>query len=160
MARGAGTAVIDRLPYLAELAIDCMKEIECLILVGAPAGVVLRLSQRPQRHCASRLPAVRAGRLTTILTRRWRTCSEGLDAVNAAPVVYPLTLPDLGVGPLDVNKVAQAVAHFLPENAVVVDESITSSCVDTGHHHPAPRLAQSYRWQYRLGPSPPLSARR
>src|SRR5690606_24234504 len=33
--RGAGTGVVERLPYLAELAIDSLKDLEQLILVGA-----------------------------------------------------------------------------------------------------------------------------
>ena len=36
-ARGAGTAVLERMPYLAELAIDHIKDLEHLILVGAAA---------------------------------------------------------------------------------------------------------------------------
>ena len=39
VARGAGTAVLERLPYLAELAIDSIKDVEELILIGAKAPV-------------------------------------------------------------------------------------------------------------------------
>ena len=143
VARGAGTAVIDRLPYLAELAIDYMKEIECLILVGAPAPV--SFFAYPNVPSAIAPPGcqqfVLAGPNDDI-DQALEDLLEGLDAVNAAPEVYPLTLPDLGVGPLDVNKVAQAVAHFLPENAVVVDESITSSFALI----PATTTAQPHDW--------------
>ena len=39
IARGAGRAKLERLPYLAELAIDHIKDIECLILVGCKPPV-------------------------------------------------------------------------------------------------------------------------
>ena len=39
VARGAGTAVIERLPYLAEMAIDTIKDVEQLILIGASEPV-------------------------------------------------------------------------------------------------------------------------
>ena len=39
MARGAGTVVIDRLPYLAEAAIEYLKDTEALILIGVEAPV-------------------------------------------------------------------------------------------------------------------------
>ena len=56
-ARGAGTAVLERLPYLAELAIDHIKELDHLILIGAAcAGVLFRLSEcaQPDRTAAVR----------------------------------------------------------------------------------------------------------
>jgi acetolactate synthase-1/2/3 large subunit len=37
-----------------------------------------------------------------------------------------LVVPDLPSGALDVNTVAQALAYFIPENAVIVDEAATS----------------------------------
>ncbi|MEM1156261.1 MAG: acetolactate synthase large subunit, partial [Pseudomonadota bacterium] len=39
MARGAGRAAIERLPYLAELAIDHIKDVKNLIMIGAKAPV-------------------------------------------------------------------------------------------------------------------------
>ncbi len=39
VARGEGTAVIERLPYLAEMAVDSLKDLDQLILIGAKAPV-------------------------------------------------------------------------------------------------------------------------
>jgi acetolactate synthase-1/2/3 large subunit len=143
VARGAGTAKIDRLPYLAELAIDHIKDVEHLILVGAPAPV--SFFAYPNVPSAIAAPAcqqfVLAGPNDDI-DQVLEDLLEGLDAVDAAPDVHPLTIPDLGSGALDVNKVAAAVAHFLPENAVVVDESITSGFV----LYPATATAQPHDW--------------
>jgi acetolactate synthase-1/2/3 large subunit len=143
VARGAGTAVIDRLPYLAELAIDHIKDIEHLILVGAPAPV--SFFAYPNVPSAIAAPGceqfVLAGPNDDI-DQVLEDLLQGLGAFDAAPDVQPLALPDLGAGPLDVFKLAAAVAHFLPENAVVVDESITSGFA----LYPATAAARPHDW--------------
>ncbi len=143
VARGAGTAVIDRLPYLAELAIDHIKDIEHLILVGAPAPV--SFFAYPNVPSAIAAPGceqfVLAGPNDDI-DQVLEDLLQGLGAVDVAPDVQPLALPDLGAGPLDVFKLAAAVAHFLPENAVVVDESITSGFA----LYPATAAARPHDW--------------
>jgi acetolactate synthase-1/2/3 large subunit len=51
---------------------------------------------------------------------------ERLDTAGVEPEVHPLAIPDPPAGALDVNSVGQAVAHYLPEHAIVVDEANTS----------------------------------
>ncbi len=52
------------------------------------------------------------------------------DAVGVAPATqartYPLDLPALPDGTLTLAKVGQALAHLIPENAIVCNESVTS----------------------------------
>ena len=47
-------------------------------------------------------------------------------AEEAEPRVHALNLPELPEGELDAAKVGMAIAHYLPEDAVLVDEGITS----------------------------------
>ncbi len=143
VARGAGSAVIDRLPYLAEMAIDHIKEVEHLILVGAPAPV--SFFAYPNVPSAIAPPGcqqfVLAGPNDDI-DQALEDLLESLNAVDVEPQVQPLAIPDLASGPLDVSKAATAVAHYLPENAIVVDESITSSFA----LYPATATAQPHDW--------------
>jgi acetolactate synthase-1/2/3 large subunit len=127
VARGAGTAVLDRLPYLAELAIDHIKDLDHLILIGAPAPVSFFAypnvsSAISPKGCEEFVLAGPNDDIDQVL----EALLEKLDAISVEPDVHPLTIPDLPSGALDVNSVALGIAHFLPENAVVVDESITS----------------------------------
>ncbi|MBP6724873.1 MAG: acetolactate synthase large subunit [Halioglobus sp.] len=143
VARGADTAVLDRLPYLAELAIDHIKDIEHLILVGAPAPV----SFFAYPNVPSGIAAPGCGQFVLAgpnddIDQVLEDLLRGLGAVDVAPEVQLLTLPDLGAGPLDVYKLAAAVAHFMPERAVVVDESITSSFA----LYPATASARLHDW--------------
>ncbi len=127
VARGAGTAVIDRLPYLAELAIDHIKDVDQLILIGAKAPVSFFAypnvpSAIAPEHCNILQLAGPNDDIDQVL----ESLLEKLNAVDVEPDVHPLAIPDLPSGPLDANTLAQSIAHLLPENAVVVDEAITT----------------------------------
>lgn len=127
VARGAGTATIDRLAYLAELAIDSLKEVEEVILLGAADPV----SFFAYPGVASAIAP--EGAVRTVLAAPDEDVTDALarllgalDAGDVEPDVHPLNLPDLPEGELDAAKVGMAVAHYMPENTVVVDEAITS----------------------------------
>ena len=126
-ARGAGSAVLERLPYLAELAIDHIKDLDHLILVGAAPpvaffaypGVASRIAAPGCEELSLAAPDEDIDQVLAALLER-------LDAAGAEPGVHPQVIPDLPTGTLDVNSAGQAVAHFLPDNAIVVDEANTS----------------------------------
>jgi len=143
LARGAGSGVIDRLPYLAELAIDHIKELDHLILLGAPAPV--SFFAYPNVPSAIAPPDCQQFELAgpdDDIDQVLEDLLELLDAIDVQPEVQALDLPELASGPLDITKAAAAVAHYLPENAIVVDESITASFV----LYPATASAQPHDW--------------
>ena len=127
VARGAGTATLDRLAYLAELAIDSLKDIEQLILLGAPdpvsffayPGVASAIApENCERMVLAGPDEDVSGALAQLL--------DHFDTGSIEPELHPLTLPDLPEGELDAGKVGMAIGHYLPESAIVVDEGITS----------------------------------
>jgi len=143
VARGAGTAVIDRLPYLAELAIDHIKELDQLILIGAPPPVSFFAypnvpSAIAPASCEEFVLAGPDDDIDQVL----EDLLEKLDAVDVEPEVHALAIPDLPEGDLDVNKAGAAIAHFLPENAIVVDEANTSGLAV----FPLTATAQAHDW--------------
>ncbi|MEQ8803542.1 MAG: thiamine pyrophosphate-dependent enzyme, partial [Haliea sp.] len=140
----------ERLPYLAELAIDSLKDLEQLILVGADSpvsffaypGVASAIAPETceQLQLAGPDDAIELA-LETLL--------ESLDAVDAVPQVHPLELPELPGGALDANSVALALAHLLPEDAIVVDEGITAGLAC----FPLTANAQPHDWLNQTGGS-------
>jgi len=127
VARGAGTAVIERLPYLAERAVDRLKDINQLILIGAKAPV--SFFAYPQVPSAISPPTCEH----FILAEHDEDVDQALDglmaildAIETSPRTHELTLCDAPDGDLNANTAAMAIAHNLPENAVIVDEAITS----------------------------------
>ncbi|MDH3901481.1 MAG: acetolactate synthase large subunit, partial [Gammaproteobacteria bacterium] len=150
VARGAGTAIIERLPYLAELAIDAIKDVEQLILIGASEPVSFFAypnvpSAIAPETCQQLVLAGPDDDIDQVL----EDLLEQLDAVSVEPEVHPLTLPDLPTGELDANNVALSIAHYLPENAVVVDEAITSGLAI----YPLTTTAQPHDWLNQTGGS-------
>ncbi len=128
IARGAGRAKIERLPYLAELALDHIKDVEQLILLGCKAPVSFFAypnlpSVIAPEGCEELQLAMPGDDFTACLV----DLLEAVGGGDAEPERHELQLPELVTGAdLDVNAVGAAFAHFLPEHAVVVDEGITS----------------------------------
>ncbi len=125
--RGAGLPPIERIAYLAELAGVQLAGFEHLVLVDAkppvsffaypgkpselvPAGCAVHTLCTPAQDAAASLDA---------LAR-----ALGADAVQ--PSLQPASRPGRPRGRLTAEKVCKAVGHLLPQNAIVVDEAITS----------------------------------
>jgi len=139
--RGAGTAKIDRLAYLAEMAIDSLKDLDYLILVGAAAPVSFFAYPDVSSAIApdSCEQLVLAGPDDDV-EQALALLQEKLDAGHFEPDVYPLEIPEAASGALDAMSAAQSIAHYMPENAVVVDEAATSGmgigpATATAHRH-------------------------
>lgn len=127
VARGAGTAVIERLAYLAELAIDSIKDVEQIILVGAADPVSFFAypgvsSAIAPASCEKLVLASPNDDIDSALT----ALAEKVGATELSAQVHELNLPALAEGELDAAKVGMALAHYLPDDAVIVDEAITS----------------------------------
>ena len=125
--RGAGTAILEKLPYLAELAIDHIKEVKNLILLGAKSPV----SFFAYPNVESRIPAPACEELE--LARSGddiEACLKELLAAiggeEAEPELHPLAVPEPPSGELTAASLGQSFAHYLPENAIVVDEGATT----------------------------------
>lgn len=125
--RGAGRVELERLPYLAESAIEYLKEVELLVLIGASAPVSFFAypgvaSEMAAPNCEM-LPLAGPDDDIDALLEGLVAC---LGAAALEVATSPLQLPEPPTGELDVYRAAQALAHYLPENAIVVDESATS----------------------------------
>jgi acetolactate synthase-1/2/3 large subunit len=127
MERGAGRPQVERIAYVTEQAIAQLEGFETLVLVGTPAPV--SFFGHPNK------PSVLTGPHTEILTlaRTQEDCAAALSALATLvgaekyqPTVARSERPPLPRGEITVLGLAQAVGALLPENAVVVDESITS----------------------------------
>jgi acetolactate synthase I/II/III large subunit len=128
MERGAGRVPVQRLPYVPDQAVEVLKEFRQLILVGAtvpvsyfayrgkssvltPPDCATHVLATPAEDCTRALEAL-AGALS--LNNESQVLTQ--DAQQAPAPSGELTLPGL----------ATAVAAFLPENAIVIDEAMTS----------------------------------
>jgi len=126
VARGAGRVTPLRMPYFPEQIVQALNGVDCLVLAGArapvaffaypntpseltPKGAEVVTLAAPQDDCEAALAML----------------AEALGAPPTADVAERKT-PVLMDGALTPESAATAIARFLPENAIVSDESATS----------------------------------
>jgi acetolactate synthase-1/2/3 large subunit len=125
--RGAGRPVVERIPYVIDLALERLKEFRQLILVGvsqpvaffaypdkpsllAPEGCVIHTLARPGEDYVAGLEGL----------------ADALLLQAKPPIAKQAEKIDLPSGPISLPGLAAVIAALIPENAIVVDESITS----------------------------------
>ena len=140
MERGAGLPSVDRIAYLAELAGVQLADINHLILVASKAPVSFfaypgKKSYLVPDHCTVHTLATPEQDTTASLEKLVKI----LGAENATPVLQTSKDPGCPRGRLTAEKVCKAVGHLLPENAIIVDESITSGLMLPAMTAGAPR---------------------
>jgi acetolactate synthase-1/2/3 large subunit len=125
--RGLGIAGVERMHYILEQAVDQLKEFRQLILVGAPAPVAY--FAYPGKNAVIMSPQCDI----YTLAKPGEDCAGSLQALALALGAdrKPLpedhgTRPALPSGPITLAGISAAVGALLPENAIVVDESMTS----------------------------------
>jgi acetolactate synthase I/II/III large subunit len=127
MARGRGRFSIDRIPYVIEAALPIMKNFKQIVLVEANDPVAF--FAYPNKPSMLKAEGTHVHRMTA-----WGENSEAAlaalaDSLGAKPSdVKPQQLAELvkPTGALNHTTIAQAIAYAIPENAIMVDESITT----------------------------------
>lgn len=125
--RGEGLPPVERVAYLAELAGVQLADIEHLILVDSKAPVSFfaypgKRSYLVPDSCAVHTLSSPEQDARASLEK----LAEALGVNNAQPEIQQLQRPSAPRGRLSAPKVCKAVGHYLPENAIIIDEAITS----------------------------------
>ena len=125
--RGAGSAVMEKLPYLAEQAIEFLAGVDHLILLGAKSPVSF--------FAYPGVPSVLHREDCQVLSLAGpendiERCVQDLvaaaGAADAEPERREQAAPDLPAGELNAFTLAQSLTHLMPEHAIVVDEGATT----------------------------------
>ncbi len=124
--RGAGRVNVDRVPYVVEAAQKRLAHLRTLVLVNSKAPV--NFFAYPGK------PAVPMAPGCEVLTLAGLD-EDGVDALQRLveilgkeqkPKREDLVRPALPRGPISLQGMAEVIAALMPENVIVVDESITS----------------------------------
>jgi acetolactate synthase-1/2/3 large subunit len=125
--RGAGRASVERIPYIFEQAAELLNEFRQIILVGA------RIPVSYFAHPNKKASALPDGCEIHTLAEPTENCAGALECLIAAlsigstrPLVENGQRPSVPIGPLSPLNIGNAIGALLPENAIVVDESMTS----------------------------------
>ncbi len=124
--RGAGIPAVDRIPYFAEAVVAQLEGTKHLILAGAASPVSFfaypgKPSDLVPEGCSVHVLAGPIG-AAAALAALADDVAPGTTAAVAA-----LSRPQLPSGALTAVSVADVVGALMPDNAIVVDESNTSS---------------------------------
>jgi acetolactate synthase-1/2/3 large subunit len=141
--RGADSGMLEKLPYLAEQAIEFMQDVENLVLIGAQSPVsFFAYPNVPSVISADHCSILSLATPDDDLLLCVQEVLAALGGEAAAPQYYPLALPELPTGDLTAHSLALSIAHLLPENAVVIDEGATTSLVC----YPATSTSAPHDW--------------
>lgn len=126
--RGAGRVEIGRVPYPIDIALKVLEPFDRIVLLGARAPIgFFAYPGKPAvltREGADILTLADAGADLGAALHALTTATGASDTAPAH-VVAP-GLPDRPSGPLDLDRLAQVIARAIPEDAIVVDESVTT----------------------------------
>ncbi|WP_199456256.1 MULTISPECIES: acetolactate synthase large subunit [unclassified Marinobacter] len=138
--RGAGLPPVERIAYLAELATLQLSEFDHLVLVDAKAPVSFfgypgKQSYLVPDNCTAHTLSTPEQDAAASLNK----LAEALGAAGAEPRLQAEDRPGLPKGKLTAEKVCRAMGELMPENSIIVDESITSGLMLNAMTAGAPR---------------------
>jgi acetolactate synthase-1/2/3 large subunit len=148
--RGAGRVSVERIPYPVDLAVKTLDGLKHIVLVGAKVPVAFfaypdKPSLLAPKDCAMHVLA----RPEEDLVGALRFLAEAVGAVRETPDLAPLAVAAPAAGAITPQALGQSVGALLPENAIVVDEGVS-----TGRGFFAPtRTARPHTWLQNMGGS-------
>jgi acetolactate synthase-1/2/3 large subunit len=125
--RGVGLPRVERIAYLAEMAGVQLADVQHLILVDAKAPVSFFAYPGKKSYLVPDSCTVyELASITQDTTASLQKLAVALGADKVQPELQLTDRPSRPRGKFTAEKVCKAVGHLLPDNAIVVDEAITS----------------------------------
>lgn len=125
--RGAGRPRLDRIFYVVGRALEQLSDIRRVVLVGTQEPVAFfaypgKPSLVLPPECQVHAFAKPEDDILDALER----LADAVGATATSPLIQPLSRPDLPSGAITPETIGAVVGALLPENAIVVDESINA----------------------------------
>jgi acetolactate synthase-1/2/3 large subunit len=142
ISRGAGRVAVERIPYPVGAALAALADVQNVILVGAKAPVAFfAYPDQPSRLTPPDARIVELARIDEDIPYALEALRDGLGA-SAPPATAELRLPERPGGAITPEKIGALLGAALPENAIVIDESITTGRNFLSHT----RTARPHEW--------------
>ena len=125
--RGAGRVPLERIPYYVPAALEFLKDFRHIITVET--GEPIAFFNYPEKPSQLKPPDCAVHTLVETGEDSIAGLEMLIDALGArgvSPVLQTKSEQAIPDGPLDPKSIAQALAAALPENAILVDESLTT----------------------------------
>ena len=134
MERGAGRVPLERIPYSVAPAIAFLRQFKHIITVETVEPVAF--FSYPDQPSLLKQPETRVHGLADRDEDSEAALAMLLDALgatNTAPLLQPRVETPAPTGALNPVAIAHALAHAIPENCIVVDESLTTGRETMGY---------------------------
>lgn len=125
--RGAGRVMLERIPYAVGQAVDYLKGFKHIVTVGTTEPTAF--FSYPDKPSLLKAPGTRVHPLAEIdedCTAGLDMLAEALGATNERAVLQARCDTAPPTGALNPTSIAQALATALPEDCILVDESLTT----------------------------------
>ena len=128
LARGAGLPQVLRIPFVVDLAVEMLKGAGQLVLVGAkPPVAFFGYPGKPSLLYQEGTPMTRLANAEDDIIAALEALEAELGAQNSEMAhVAEAGKPDRPSGEPTLDNLAAVMGNMLPENAIVVDESVTT----------------------------------
>ena len=124
---GAGRVPVTRIPYAWSLAVEAFRDIRNIILIGGKAPVgFFAYPGKPSEYFQPGTRVFTLARAEDDIAYTLDALADAVGATRLKPYVSPLSLPELPHGDITPEKLGALIAALLPENAIVVDESVST----------------------------------
>jgi acetolactate synthase-1/2/3 large subunit len=128
MERGGGRLPLRRIPFQVDAAIAELADTQVLVLVGATEPVAFfAYPGKNSRLVADGCEVLTLATQEQNLVEALAAMADAIGSPRQATAQARSEMPQLPTGALTGDAIAAAVARILPENAIVVDESVTSA---------------------------------
>ena len=126
--RGAGRIEVNRIPFVVEKALDVLKPYRRIVLAGAkPPVTFFAYPNKPSILTQDGTEFIELADASQDIASALEGLVQELDATSHEPAgISQPNRPALPSGPIEPSGIAAVLGNLIPENAVIVDESVTT----------------------------------
>jgi acetolactate synthase-1/2/3 large subunit len=127
--RGAGLPDVSRVPYLPEMALEMLSKYDVFVFAGAKEPVsFFGYEGIPANYLKEEQTKLHLSAYDQDLLEVMEMLADELNApkILEPGILTSLKIPEIPTGALDPAKICQVIAALHPENAIVVEEAITT----------------------------------
>jgi acetolactate synthase-1/2/3 large subunit len=125
--RGAGRVPLIRIPYVVDQAIKMLKDLDHLVLAGAkPPVAFFAYPNKPSVLTAEGAALIQLASVEQDITSALESLAFELDAHRTSPYLAPYKQSASASGKTTLEGIGAVIGSLLPENAIVIDESLTT----------------------------------
>ena len=149
--RGAGRVAIGRVPYPIDLALEALAPFKRIVLIGARAPIgFFAYPGKPAILSRDGANIITLAAAETDLVGALDALSQATKATHTDPAhVAQPSVPDRPDGPLSPESIAALLGRAIPQDAIIIDESVTTGRA----FFPATAGAPKHTWLNNCGGS-------